>query len=140
MKMPKVARTQSVSFNVTSLVDIVFLLIIFFLVASHVARSDSVEPVDLPLASELDDDDESPNRIVLTVMADRSMHMGGQQITIAELENAILAGTQDESKPLEVRVRADRRATYAEIEPILLSCAKFDVTLIGFHAMKKRGR
>lgn len=140
MKMPNVARTQSVSFNVTSLVDIVFLLIIFFLVASHVARSDSVEPVDLPLASELDDDDESPNRIVLTVMADRSMHMAGQQVTIAELENAILAGTQDETKPLEVRVRADRRATYAEIEPILLACAKFGVTQIGFHAMKKRGR
>lgn len=140
MRTPNVSRTQQVSFNVTSLVDIVFLLIIFFLVASHVARSESVEPVDLPLAGELDDDDKSPNRIVVTVMADRSMHMAGQSVTIAELKNAIMAGTLDPAKPLEVRIRADRRATYAEIEPILLACAESGVTQIGFHALPKRGR
>lgn len=140
MRTPGMARTQSVSFNVTSLVDIVFLLIIFFLVASHVARSEAVEPVDLPLASELDDNAESPNRIVLTVLADRTLHMAGRSVTIPDLENAILGGTQNRSKPLEVRIRADRSATYAEIEPVLLACAKFGVTKVGFHALPKRGR
>lgn len=139
MRTPTGGRTRQVSFNVTSLVDIVFLLIIFFLVASHVARSDAVEPVDLPLASKLDEDDENPNRIVLTIQADRTMHMAGRQIEIAELESAILGGTQNE-KPLEVRIRADRTATYAEVEPVLLACAKFGVTQIGFNALPKQGR
>ena len=140
MRTPSGGRTQSVSFNVTSLVDIVFLLIIFFLVASHVARSDAVEPVDLPLASKLDLDSEAPNRIVLTVLADRPMHMAGRQIEISDLESAILAASQDKSKPLEVWMRADRTATYAEVEPVLLACAKFGVTKVGFHALPKRGR
>jgi biopolymer transport protein ExbD len=140
MRTPSGGRTQSVSFNVTSLVDIVFLLIIFFLVASHVARSDAVEPVDLPLASKLDLDSEAPNRIVLTVLADRTMHMAGRQIEISDLESAILAASQDKSKPLEVWMRADRTATYAEVEPVLLACAKFGVTKVGFHALPKRGR
>jgi biopolymer transport protein ExbD len=139
MRTPSGGRTQQVSFNVTSLVDIVFLLIIFFLVASHVARSEAVEPVDLPLASKLDEDDENPNRIVLSILADRTMHMAGRQIEIAELESAILGGTQNE-KPLQVWIRADRSATYAEVEPVLLACAKFGVTHVGFHALPKRGR
>jgi biopolymer transport protein ExbD len=140
MRVPTVGQSQSVSFNVTPLIDIVFLLIIFFLVASHVARSDAVEPVDLPLASELDQGDENPNRIVVTVLANHTMHLAGQQITLNELENAILGGTQNTDKPLDVRIRADRTATYAEIEPILLICAEFGVTQIGFHALPKRGR
>ena len=139
MKVPTVGHSQSVSFNVTPLIDIVFLLIIFFLVASHVARSEAVEPVDLPLASELDQADENPNRIVITVLANRTLHLSGQQVTLAELENAILGGAQNSDRPLDVRIRADRTATYAEIEPILLICAKFGVTQIGFHALPKRG-
>jgi biopolymer transport protein ExbD len=139
MRTPTGGRTQQVSFNVTSLVDIVFLLIIFFLVASHVARSEAVEPVDLPLASTLDEDDENPNRIVLTILADRTMHMAGRPVELANLESAILGGTQNE-KPLQVWIRADRTATYAEVEPVLLACAKFGVTQVGFHAMPKRGR
>ena len=139
MKVPTVGHSQSVSFNVTPLIDIVFLLIIFFLVASHVARSEAVEPVDLPLASELDQADENPNRIVITVLANRTLHLSGQQVTLAELENAILGGAQNSDRPLDVRIRADRTATYAEIEPILLICAEFGVTQIGFHALPKRG-
>ena len=139
MRTPTGGRTQSVSFNVTSLVDIVFLLIICFLVASHFARSDAVEAVDLPLASKLDEDNETPNRIVVTVLADRTMHMAGRSIEIGHLESAILGASQDKSKPLEVRIRADRTATYAEIEPILLACAKFGVTQVGFNALPKQG-
>lgn len=140
MRAPSVGHDRSVSFNVTSLIDIVFLLIIFFLVASHVARSEAVDPVNLPAASELDDDDANPNRLVVTVLADRSMQLAGKQIAISDLENAIQGASQDPSKPLEVRIRADEKATYAEVEPILLSCAKFGVLKVGFHAVEKRGR
>ena len=86
MKPPSMTRSRSVSFNVTSLIDIVFLLIIFFLVASHVARSEAVEPVDLPvIVDPAGDDEESPLRIVVTVMADRSMWVGGRQVLLPQV-------------------------------------------------------
>ncbi len=138
MKPPSMTRSRSVSFNVTSLIDIVFLLIIFFLVASHVARSEAVEPVDLPEISDpAGDDEESPLRIVVTVMADRSMWVGGRQVLLPQVEQLVLSAAQESLNQVEVRIRADNAATYQEIEPILLVCAQFGVTRVGFAVLPK---
>jgi biopolymer transport protein ExbD len=138
MKPPSMTRSRSVSFNVTSLIDIVFLLIIFFLVASHVARSEAVEPVDLPEISDpAGDDEESPLRIVVTVMADRSMWVGGRQVLLPQVEQLILSAAQESLNQVEVRIRADQAATYQEIEPVLLACAQFGVTRVGFAVLPK---
>lgn len=133
-------RTRSVSFNVTSLIDIVFLLIIFFLVASHVARSEAVEPVELPeVADPAGDESETPRRVVVTVMADRSMWVGGRQVLLPQVEQLILSASQEAGSDLEVRIRADHKATYNEIEPILLACAQFGVTRVGFAVLPESG-
>lgn len=138
MKAPSMTRSRSVSFNVTSLIDIVFLLIIFFLVASHVARSEAVEPVDLPKISDpAGDEEETPLRIVVTVMADRSMWVGGRQVLLPQVEQLILSAAQESLNQVEVRIRADHAATYLEIEPILLACAQFGVTRVGFAVLPK---
>lgn len=138
MKPPSMTRSRSVSFNVTSLIDIVFLLIIFFLVASHVARSEAVEPVDLPEVSDpAGDEQESPRRLVVTVMVDRSMWVGGQQVSLPQVEQLILSASQESGNELEVRIRADHAATYLEIEPLLLACAQFGVTRVGFAVLPK---
>jgi biopolymer transport protein ExbD len=138
MKPPSMTRSRSVSFNVTSLIDIVFLLIIFFLVASHVARSEAVEPVDLPKVTDpAGDEAETPLRIVITVMADRSMWVGGRQVLLSQVEQLILSAAQESGNQVEVRIRADHAATYLEVEPILLACAQFGVTRVGFAVLPK---
>lgn len=139
MKAPTVNRRQSVGFNVTSLIDIVFLLVIFFLVASHVARSDAVEPVELPEASQVQHDDEqTPQRLVVTVMFDRTLHVSGRAVSLAELEQLILTAKHESKTPFEVRIRSDRNATYAEVEPILLACARLGVNQVGFAVLPRR--
>jgi biopolymer transport protein ExbD len=138
MKPPSMTRSRSVSFNVTSLIDIVFLLIIFFLVASHVARSEAVEPVDLPKVTDpAGDEAETALRIVITVMADRSMWVGGRQVLLPQVEQLILSAAQESGNQVEVRIRADHAATYLEVEPILLACAQFGVTRVGFAVLPK---
>lgn len=139
MRTPTVKHTRSVSFNVTSLIDIVFLLVIFFLVASHVARSDAVEAVELPEAREVQrDDEQTPQRIVVTVMADRSLHVGGRAVTLPQLEQLILTAKSESKTPFEVRIRSDRNATYADIEPIMLACARLGVSRVGFAVLPRR--
>lgn len=140
MKVSAVKHTRSISFNVTSLIDIVFLLVIFFLVASHVARSDAVEPVELPEAAQVQrDDEQTPQRLVVTVMSDRSLHVGGRKVELPEVEQLILSQTQESKTPFEVRIRSDRNATYADIEPILLACARLGVSRVGFAVLPRRG-
>ncbi len=133
MRVPSVGRRTSVSFNVTSLIDIVFLLIIFFLVASHVARSDATEPVELPEAAEFQDtEDEAPRRLVVTVRADRSLSVAGKQVTLGDIEIMLQEVAGNERELFEVRIRSDRTATYAEVEPILLACARNGISRVGF--------
>ena len=139
MKVPSGGRTTSVSFNVTSLIDIVFLLVIFFLVASHIARTEAVEPVNLPEATQFDDeDDPTPRRLVVTIKADGAFDIAGQPAELIEVEQRIVSGNEDSAGQFEVRIRSDRDAPYEKIEPILLACARFGVSRVGFAVTPKK--
>ena len=139
MKVPSGGRTTSVSFNVTSLIDIVFLLVIFFLVASHVARTEAVEPVNLPEATQFDDeDDPTPRRLVVTVKADGAFDIAGQPAELVEVEQRIVSGSEESAGQFEVRIRSDRDAPYEKIEPILLACARSGVSKVGFAVTPKQ--
>ena len=48
MRVPSNLRSGSLGFNMTPMIDVVFLLIIFFLVSSHLAKQEVQMP--LPLA------------------------------------------------------------------------------------------
>ena len=139
MKTPGATRRRSIGFNMTSLIDIVFLLIIFFLVASHIARSEAVEAVDLPEASEvLGETNRTPQRLVVTVLADRSMLVASRKIELPQLEQIMLAASKESTRSFELNIRADRNATYAQVEPLLMSCARLGVTQVGFNVLQKR--
>ena len=51
MRLPHYPRQRAIQLNMTPLIDVVFLLIIFFLVSSHLARQETQVELDLPTAS-----------------------------------------------------------------------------------------
>jgi biopolymer transport protein ExbD len=143
MKVPTRKREHGLQFNVTPLIDIVFLLIIFFLVASHFVRAENKESVDLPKATQADDQaEESPNRLVVTVTADHRLHVGGRVVSFDELEQMISEGgttdNPDEGHPFEVRIRGDKSVPYSVIEPIMLACARAGVTSLKYSVLFAR--
>ena len=134
MKVPVRPRQFGLSFNITPLIDIVFLLVIFFLVASHVARSESTEPVALPTASQGRDDVESlPDRLVVTVTADHRLHVAGQVVTLQDIER-VLSQRENTTRAgqYEVRIRGDQRVPFRVVEPIMLACARAGITRVGY--------
>lgn len=54
MRVPTRRRDTGLKFDITPLIDIVFNLVIFFLVATHFVSSEARETVDLPAASSTD--------------------------------------------------------------------------------------
>ena len=48
MRAPKSTRSRGLGFNMTPMIDITFLLVIFFLVASHWSRQEVDLAVNLP--------------------------------------------------------------------------------------------
>ena len=50
MRVPNYPGSRGVSINLTPMIDVTFLLIIFFLVSSHLAKQENFLPLELPVA------------------------------------------------------------------------------------------
>ena len=139
MRIPTRPRTHGLSFNITPLIDVVLLLIIFFLAASHLARSESLMDVDLPDAEQAEKDEEQiPRRLIVTITDESRMYVGDREVTLPQVEEMIISGRHGAGeRKFEVRIRSDRSVPYREIEPILLACARHGVAQVGFAVMQK---
>ena len=135
MRVP-VRRPDGAAFNITPLIDIVFLLVIFFLVASHFARSEPTETVNLPEAAQTTED-EFPRRLTVTVLPDGTYSVNAQVVSLAEIEVMIADGAGNAPDEYAVRLRGDREVNYESIEPIMLACARNGITKFGFHVIKE---
>lgn len=135
MRIPSRQREFGLRFNITPLIDVVFLLIIFFLAASHFVRNEMQEEVELPTATQEEDpsaDDSSPSRLVLTITRDEQLHVAGRAVSLVEVEHLIQQGSLEHQGDFELRIRGDRHIPYRLIEPLLTTAAAAGVTKIKF--------
>ncbi len=126
----------SVGFNMTPMIDVVFLLIIFFLVSSHLAQSEVQLDLDLPEAASGDRPNEEPiRRIVVNVVSASEIRVGTEIVDSQRLADMIRyegRRARQAEKPIEVRIRADRRVPYGAVEPIMVACARGGIWNVTF--------
>ncbi|RLS42387.1 MAG: biopolymer transporter ExbD [Planctomycetota bacterium] len=140
MRLPSTFNQRTpFRFNITPMIDVVFLLIIFFLMASYFVRSEQSRPVALPDAKQgATDDQASQNRLTITVEQDGRYSIGGQILPEATVFRRIqeLTGMPDkngnnDASP-EVRIRSDKDARFVEIRKIIEQCAAQNIRSIKF--------
>lgn len=136
MRVPLESSRRGIPFNITPLIDIVFLLVIFFLVASHFARSEPMEEVRLPDASQTAED-EVPRRLTITIHENGTYFVQGRAVTLGEVEQMITEGAGTAPETYAVRVRGDKAARYELVQPIMLACARARVTTFGFKVIEQ---
>ncbi|MCH2211654.1 MAG: biopolymer transporter ExbD [Fuerstiella sp.] len=136
MRLPaRFSGRGTLQFNITPLIDVVFLLIIFFLVASHFVRSENSEAVDLPQVSVASTDENPVHRITITILADGSYSLGGirrtQDDVLQRITGLAVTAHSEDSSP-EVRIRADRNGQFGRIRPLIEQCARHNIRSIQF--------
>jgi biopolymer transport protein ExbD len=134
MKVPLRNTTRGVGFDMTPMIDIVFQLIIFFLVSSHLAKQEAQLPLPLPVAksgSEQPDDGQSP-RVTLNMLRGDRLAWGTAPITLAEIPARLKARRAQWGESLEVRIRGDRSVPYSAVGPLLRACAAAEVWNVTF--------
>ena len=133
MQIPTSYRRGPLTFNMTPMIDVVFLLIIFFLVSSHLVKQEAQMPLPLPTAASgpAAVDDQAP-RLTVNLLADGRILVAGAPATVDRLEPLLAAARRKSGDDLEVRIRADRAAPYQRVEPILLACARAGVWNVTF--------
>ena len=110
------------------MIDVVFLLIIFFLVSSHLARQDVRMELDLPSAATGDDDlTKDTPRVVVNVLPEGQITLNGRRVSADELRKRLSARRAAGGEDLEVLVRSDRGVPYGKVQPVMLSCVKAGV-------------
>ena len=123
MKVPTVLRSGDLGFNMTPMIDVVFLLIIFFLVSSHLAKREAQMELDLAESTTADEKVETPSRqLTLNVSADGSLFFAGRPVAQDQLAQRLAAAKQSEGDDWQLVIRSDQQVPYQRIRPILASC------------------
>ena len=129
----------SVSFNMTPMIDVVFLLIIFFLVSSNLAQQEVHPEIELPDAASGDQPrHDDTRRIVINVVSKDHVQVGTEIVTPKRLADLIRYESRETKGKLEVRIRADRRVPYGVFEPILMACVQADVWNVSFAVISNK--
>ncbi len=142
MRVPSSPARSSLGFNMTPMIDVVFLLIIFFLVSSHLARQETQLELDLPQAtSGRRPEGDDARRVVVNILPDQGsegrIQVGGQSLSRAQLRSLIDYETGQARGRLEVRIRCDRRVPYQMVEPVMVGCARAGVWQVTFAVVEE---
>jgi len=125
----------------TPMIDVVFLLIIFFLVSSHLARQETTLELPLPIAASGDDDlDHLTPRVTINVRSDGSLLMAGRAIQTDQLTQRLKELREQEGDQLEVRIRGSRVAPYSAVEPIMLACTNARIWNVTYSVFREDQR
>ena len=124
MKLSLRPRTEP-EVNLTSLIDVVLLLLIFFMVASVVVT----EKVDitLPESKSAKVPEDIKGRLVLAVDANDQIYIGMVPVTIDELKE-IISKELDLDPNLRIMIRADARVPYKTSKELMIACGSVGAT------------
>lgn len=124
----------------TPMIDVVFLLIIFFLVASHLSDQETLVELDLPDAESATPQEVGlTNRITFNIPDENQIVFAGKVISLDEMQQQIQEFRSSQGPDLEVRIRTDRKTSYVSVTPILRACAELDIWNVTFAVYEKRG-
>lgn len=117
---------DDVSVDMGPMIDLVFLLLIFFMVASVVTELDKVE-VAIPQSEHAKVPDDTKGRMMLSVDANNQIYVGTLPVTIDQLKEHITLEL-DLNPDLRILIRADQRVQYKTCKDLMIACGDVGAT------------
>ncbi|PQO45325.1 ExbD/TolR family protein [Blastopirellula marina] len=104
--------------NLTPMIDILFLLIIFFMVGSKFTEMERSVDLDVPQVSDVGALTSAPEMKVINVFNDGRVMLGTREIELADLKTE-LAASLAEYQDLGVLVRGDSEVPFQQVATVL---------------------
>jgi|UniRef100_UPI0040494112 biopolymer transport protein ExbD len=113
MKLGKTRNKVSTEFNMSSMTDIVFLLLIFFMITSTMVTTNALDLV-LPKGKGKTDSNKS---LTVNITNDLKFYLDKNEISKEELETQLLAilPTSEEDKNRAIILRAEEDVPYKDV-------------------------
>lgn len=122
----KIPKDEGVQVDLTPVIDMVFLLLIFFLVATKFADIERDVRVHPPSSRHARPITAIPEELVVNVTADGSLLVAGRQRSIDEIGRLLKTATKTNPHQ-SVVIRGDRNAVLHHAVGVLDLCEKYHV-------------
>lgn len=121
MKIREDEEQENASVNLTPMIDIVFLLIIFFMVSTSFIELEKDMEIDLPEASSGESSADPLRDIVVNLRSDGTMFVDGKETTFDALRY-LLQRAAERDPEQAVTIRGDRVASLENVVHVLDAC------------------
>ena len=121
MRLAPKQNDDDLELDMSPMIDMVFLLLIFFIVASQII--DEKPEVEIPSAVYAKVPDDTTGRVMITVRENERFFMGQVEVTFEELKERL--ALEIEADPaLRIFIRSDAQTKYKVNEKVMIACAE----------------
>ena len=131
-----VPRSKAPALAMTSMLDIIFLLLCFFVTVSVFSQWESEIAIQLPSADTSAEPERLPGEIIVNLAKDGVVRVNGATWTLADLK-ARLARISKFYPGQPVIIRADRETKYETLVQVIDTCRAADVWNFSLATEKK---
>ncbi len=110
------------SINLTPLLDVIFNIIFFFILATTIREAKSFLEVQLPSSSEAAAREAETATLIITVTDTNRIYLNEREVTPKDLE--VMLREQDVANVREIIIRGDAKAYNQTIVDVLDACAR----------------
>lgn len=126
----KTQRDEQPALNLTPMIDVVFLLIIFFMVATKFSELERNIELEIPEVAAAGSSRTPPKPRTVAVFSDGHVELDGQIIELDGLKQQLSMARATEAD-LSVIVRGDAQCPYQHIAAAMAACRDAGVTDLG---------
>ena len=151
MRYSHAVENADAEVDITPMIDIVFQLIIFFMVVGKLVAAEATAEITIPFSTQADTQvTVSEGRLTIQMLSDGQVIVGGsRKVTISEAAYLVKKFTEQwrkrEEKPpgelldLPVLVRVDQEASYGDFRQVMAICMKYKLWRTWWVANPPRG-
>ena len=126
MNFRRNSRSRAAAVQMSSLMDVIFLLLCFFVTSSVFSQWETEISIALPTAKSSTVPGRMPGEIILNVAADGNVTVNGQKLSLAEVtERLTRIAKLYPGQP--VVIRADKTTKYEALVSVIDACRTADV-------------
>ena len=126
----KTQQDEQPSLNLTPMIDVVFLLIIFFMVATKFSERERDIELELPEVASASALTSAPKQRVVTITQTGQVALDGVEVSLVELTQR-LAAARSEYPNMSVVIRGDAACAFQHVAATLAACKDANISDLG---------
>ena len=134
MKLVQKNNEDDIELDMSPMIDMVFLLLIFFIVASQII--DEKPQVEIPDAVYAKVPDDTTDRLMITVRADERYFIGQVEVSFDEMKEKLALEIKKDPN-MRVLIRSDAQTKYKVNEKVMTACAEIGANDLIYSAFEE---